>query len=100
MMVTVDVPPELAAKLTEEAEGAGLSLDQYMLRIAIDHSHPGTKSGIGVPSFDPYLAAAGIRIRAAAAELERLGITDRHGNLLRTETPEDMKEGADRDFGG
>ncbi len=28
MMVTVDVPPELAAKLTREAEVAGLSLDQ------------------------------------------------------------------------
>ncbi|MFN7925951.1 MAG: hypothetical protein U0Q16_37985 [Bryobacteraceae bacterium] len=52
------------------------------------------------PRFDAHLLAAGERARAAADEAERLGITDNKGNLLRTDLPKDMQEGADRDFGG
>jgi hypothetical protein len=33
-------------------------------------------------------------------EAIRLGIIDDKGNLLKKEVPEDMQEGADRDFGG
>jgi hypothetical protein len=33
-------------------------------------------------------------------EAIRLGIVDDKGNLLKKELPEDMQEGADRDFGG
>lgn len=33
-------------------------------------------------------------------EMIRKGIIDEHGNLLITELPEDMREDADRDFGG
>lgn len=41
------------------------------------------------------------RVKAAAAEeLERLGIADETGKRMRTEVPQDMKDGADRDFGG
>lgn len=54
----------------------------------------------GEPTFDPYLEAAGRNARAAADEAVRLGITDEFGNLLKHELPEDMREGADRDFGG
>jgi len=33
-------------------------------------------------------------------ELKERGIVDENGNRVRTDLPEDMKEGADRDFGG
>jgi len=50
--------------------------------------------------FDPYLEAAGKRAKAAAEELERLGIADSQGRRIRKDLPEDMPEGSDRDFGG
>jgi len=40
------------------------------------------------------------RIRAAVRELKELGIVDEKWSPVRTDLPEDMKEGADRDFGG
>ena len=57
-------------------------------------------SAYGVASHDPHLVAAGARAKAAAQELEALGITDNRGNRLRTDLPEDMREGANRGFGG
>lgn len=59
-----------------------------------------TDSKLQVPKVDPHLQAAGERIKAAAEELERLGIADSQGNRIRTDLPRDMEEGADRDFGG
>ncbi len=52
------------------------------------------------PTYDPHLEAAGARVRAAADELERLGIANSRGELLRHDLPEDMRESKDRDFGG
>jgi hypothetical protein len=52
------------------------------------------------PTFDPHLQAAGERAKAAAEELVRLGIARPDGTRIRTGLPEDMQEGADRDFGG
>jgi len=52
------------------------------------------------PKVDPDLQSAGERVKAAAEELERLGIADREGKRIRKDLPEDMREGADRDFGG
>jgi len=52
------------------------------------------------PKTDPHLQAAGERVKAAAEELERLGIADKSGKRVRTDLPSDMREGADRDFGG
>lgn len=49
---------------------------------------------------DPHLQSAGERVKAAAEELERLGIADRNGKRIRKDLPKDMREGADRDFGG
>jgi hypothetical protein len=46
------------------------------------------------------LESAAERIHAAVRELKELGIVDEKGNRVRTDLPEDMKEGADRDFGG
>ena len=40
------------------------------------------------------------RVKAEGDELRRKGILDPEGNLLVKELPADMKEGADRDFGG
>ncbi len=40
------------------------------------------------------------RVRAEGDELRRKGVLDSEGNLLVKELPADMKEGADRDFGG
>lgn len=51
------------------------------------------------PILDPYLEAAGERARAAADELERLGIADKNGRRIRTDLPEDMREGSDCDEG-
>jgi hypothetical protein len=39
-------------------------------------------------------------VKAAAEELERLGIADETGKRVRTGVPTDMWDGADRDFGG
>ena len=52
------------------------------------------------PKHEPLLEAAAARIHAAVRELKDLGIVDENGNRLRTDLPEDMKEGSDRDFGG
>ena len=52
------------------------------------------------PKVDPHLQAAGERVKAAAEELERLGIARHDSTRIRTDIPEDMREGADRDFGG
>ena len=52
------------------------------------------------PKADPHLQAAGGRVKAAAGELERLGIARHDGTRIRTDLPKDMQEDADRDFGG
>ena len=45
--------------------------------------------------------AAGLeRVRAEGDELRRKGLLDSEGHVLLKELPADMKEGADRDFGG
>ena len=49
---------------------------------------------------DPHLQAAGERVKAAAEELERLGIARHDGTRMRTVLPREMQEGAGRDFGG
>lgn len=52
-------------------------------------------------AFDNQVITAGLeRVRAEGDELRRRGILDAQGNLLMKELPADMKEGADRDFGG
>jgi hypothetical protein len=97
MTITLDVPADLAAQLIREADHQGMALDQFMLRAAVRQIGEPREN---VPARDLYLAAAVVRNRAAADELQRLGISDSAGNLLRLELPEDMREGADRDFGG
>jgi hypothetical protein len=52
------------------------------------------------PKTDPHLPGAGERVKAAAEELERLGIADKAGKRVRKDLPADMQEDADRDFGG
>jgi hypothetical protein len=52
------------------------------------------------PRIDPHLKAAGERVKAAAEEMERLGIADSRGKRMSSDLPNDMREGADRDFGG
>ena len=52
------------------------------------------------PKHEPLLEGAAERIHAAVRELKELGIVDEKGNRVRTDLPDDMKEGADRDFGG
>lgn len=103
MTVTLDLPGELESRLALEASRQGLSVDQFVLRAALcqmGESVSDGRAGFGVPSLDPYLEAAAVRTKAAATELEAKGIADRVGNRLRTDLPEDMKVGVDRDFGG
>ena len=52
------------------------------------------------PKTDPHLQGAGERVKAAAEELERLGVADKTGKRVGKDLPEDMREEADRDFGG
>lgn len=40
------------------------------------------------------------RLHAQVQEAIRMGIIDEKGNLLKHDLPEDMREDADRDFGG
>jgi hypothetical protein len=40
------------------------------------------------------------RVKAECDELRRKGLLDSQGNPLMKELPADMREGADRDFGG
>jgi hypothetical protein len=40
------------------------------------------------------------RIRRSVERAIAMGIIDKDGNLLKTQLPEDMEPGADRDFGG
>jgi hypothetical protein len=52
-------------------------------------------------AFDDQVIGAGMeRIRAEGHELRGRGLLDDHGNPLAKELPPDMKEGAERDFGG
>jgi hypothetical protein len=53
-----------------------------------------------VATVDPHQQAAGERVKAAAEELECLSIARHDGTRIRTDVPEDMREGADRDFDG
>ena len=103
MVITLEVNSDLGAKLAQEANRQGLSLDQFVLQAALNQlAQPASENGFGhrVPSVDIHLHEAGARNKAAAQGLERLGITDTQGNRICTELPEDMREGADRDFGG
>ena len=54
-----------------------------------------------IDAFDEQIMAIGLeRVRAEGEDLRRRGILDDEGNLLLKELPADMREGADRDFGG
>lgn len=54
-----------------------------------------------IDSFLAQVHAVGDKIcHEQVQEAIRLGIIDDKGNLLKKEIPEDMQEGADRDFGG
>lgn len=52
------------------------------------------------PKVDRHLQPASERVKAAAEEWERLRIARKDGTRIRTDLPEEMQEGADRDFGG
>ncbi|MBL8231916.1 MAG: hypothetical protein JNL98_25685 [Bryobacterales bacterium] len=102
MTITLDLPGDVAQRLTHEASRLGLSVDQFVLRAALGQLDSTAQNGpaYGVATHDPYLAAAGARAKAAAQELAALGITDTRGNRLRTDLPADMREGAGQDFVG
>ena len=54
-----------------------------------------------VDAFDQQVIASGMeRVRADRAELRAKGLLGDDGKLLLTELPDDMKPGAERDFGG
>ena len=107
MTVTLHFSGALGEQLMRDAKRQGVCVDQYVLDAALrelgqnpKNGSPIAGAGFGKPSFDPFLEAAGRNAKAAAEEAVRLGITDSNGNLLRTDLPEDMREGAERDFGG
>ncbi len=103
MTITLDLAGDVATRLAIEASRLGLSVDQFVLRAALDQLGDSSRNGgagFGAPSQDPYLAPAAARAKAAARESEALGITDHNGNRLRTDLPEDMREGTGRDIGG
>jgi hypothetical protein len=81
---------------TMEQMGAWIRLEEYNESV-VPTTH---KPKLLTPKTDPHLQGAGERVKAAAEELERLGIADENGRRVRTDVPEDMKDGAERDFGG
>jgi hypothetical protein len=52
------------------------------------------------PKTDPHVKGASERVKRAAEELERRGIADANGRRVRSDLPQDMREGANRYFGG
>jgi hypothetical protein len=58
------------------------------------------KTGNQKRTDDPYHAAAVKRGKAAVRKLQDSRVIDRQGRRVRTELPEDMQVGLDRDFGG
>ena len=72
MTVTLDLPPEIAEQLAVEATRRRLPLEEFLvqaLRQVPKQPASGGVTTLGTPTFDPYLAIAGNRARAAAAEL-------------------------------
>lgn len=61
-------------------------------------SLPKVTEGVRMP--DPHFAAAQERVKAAVKDLQDRGILDADGRRIRTDLPEDMREGSERDFGG
>ena len=53
-----------------------------------------------VPTKDPHYPAAAERVKAAVRELQEKGIIDPQGRRTQQSLPPDMREDADRDFGG
>jgi hypothetical protein len=52
-------------------------------------------------AFDDQMFTIGLkRVRAEGAELRRKGMLDSAGLVILKELPDDMVEGADREFGG
>jgi hypothetical protein len=52
-------------------------------------------------AFDDQVITAGLeRVGAEGDNFRRRGVLDAQGNVFLKELPADMKEGADRDFGG
>ena len=52
-------------------------------------------------ALDDQVITAGMeRVQAEGDELRRRGLLDSEGNLLVKELPADMREAAERDFGG
>ncbi len=51
------------------------------------------------PKPEPLLDKAAERIHATVRELKDQGLIDENGKRVRTDIPEDMKEGSDCDFG-
>jgi hypothetical protein len=49
---------------------------------------------------DQMFTAGLARVKAEGDELRRKGLLDPQGNLLMKDLPANMKDGADRDFGG
>jgi hypothetical protein len=50
--------------------------------------------------FEQVISAGIKRVRADVAALQAGGLMDHNGKLLPSELPPDMREGAERDFGG
>jgi len=59
------------------------------------------ENDVEIDALTAQVLAAGNKIaESERAEMICKGIIDEHGNLLKTELPEDMRKDADRDFGG
>jgi len=52
------------------------------------------------PKHDPRHREAAKRTKQAVEHLKELGVMDSQGRRVRQDLPADMREGAERDFGG
>lgn len=85
--------------LTQVAPNAGRSAIRNRGTLAGD-VHAVNQTELKTPTYEPLLESVTKRIHAAVRELRVRGIIDEHGNRIRTDLPEDMKESSERDFGG
>ena len=103
LAMTVEAIRNAIEELSEpEFSQLGSWFDELREQACDRQAASGQKSdgAVGAPTFDPYFEAAVGRTRKAVDDLVVRGLTDQAGNRIRTDLPEDMKEGADRDFGG
>ena len=79
MTITLEFRPEIEERLRENAAGAGLSVEEYLLRIAEEGAAPSREFTSSVSEGDSNGAGGGQPIRIDPAALDRLRLSTEPG---------------------